>query len=86
MDRSTRASTVTILASGNPKEVGIFSLVLSAAHIPHSVAYNSESSWEIAVSKRDAERARYEIAAIQTRNEAGRSRDRQPMNFSPPSA
>ena len=68
MDRSTRISTVAILASADPEEVRIFSLVLSAAHIPHSVAYATGSSWEIAVPEGDAERARYEIAAYTEEN------------------
>ena len=68
MDKSTGASTVTILATGDPEEVRTFSLVLSAAHISHTVAYNSESSWELAVPEGDAERARYEIAAYTEEN------------------
>ena len=63
MDKSTGASAVTILATGDPEEVRTFSLVLSAAHIPHTLVYDSKTSWELAVSEGDAERARYEITA-----------------------
>lgn len=68
MDRKTCVVTVTIHASDNPEEVRIFSLVLSAAHIPHTLASETETSWEIVVPEGHAEWARYEIAAYTAEN------------------
>lgn len=63
MDRDTRTSPTTIIATGDPEEAGTFSLVLSAAHIPHTLNTASRTSWEIVVPEGDAERAGFEIAA-----------------------
>lgn len=67
MDRITDAAAVAILATDDPEEIRDLSLVLAAAHIPHSIGCR-ESSWEIVVPEDQAERALYEIAEYTEEN------------------
>ncbi len=63
MDKHTDTNTITLLAGENPEELRIFSLVLLAARIPHTIVSQAAASWEITVAVSHAERAGYEIAA-----------------------
>jgi rhomboid protease GluP len=68
MERKPPASSVTHLTADSPEDVRIFSLVLDAAHIPHTLSPRNPSSWDIVVPDHLAERAEFEIAAYKEEN------------------
>lgn len=57
------ASLVSLLTTDDVEELGDFSLVLSAAHIPYTIDSLDWNSWEILVSPEQVEAATFEIAA-----------------------
>ncbi len=68
MDKHIQTAPVSLFTGGNPEELRVFSLVLSAAHIPHALVSQTETSWEISVAGSHAERAEHEIAAYVEEN------------------
>ena len=67
MDQSQN-SPVTVVTTDSPEEIRTYSLVLSAAHIPHTIAPQANTSWTLAVPENLAERAGYEIATYTEEN------------------
>lgn len=68
MNRTSTTSSVTLLTAYSPEDVRIFSLVLAAASIPHTISFQSSSSWDIVVPDSLAEQAENEIAAYTAEN------------------
>ena len=68
MNRISPTSSVILLTANSPEDVRIFSLVLAAARIPHTISCNNSSSWDIVVPDSMAEQAGNEIAAYTAEN------------------
>lgn len=83
MQTQTTAASVTLLATEDPEVIRIFSLVLSATHIPHTISSQAKNSWEIIVLESYAERANYEIATYTAENMSWPRRIPEAENYQP---
>lgn len=68
MDNTEGLSQSPIITTGDPERLRLCSLVLSAAHIEHTIIPLSATSWEVSVTTGFRESALYQIAAYDQEN------------------